>query len=150
MSSFMVNANVMAKVVTAILQNTDRFAAIDTFRGYLIDDPPTDPQKQAGTKIGRTLFLMNRRALRERYGQGDHLRQPPAVPNPCQIQRRPTEYSGESRGHSPWLPDQDPDSSSLVELRFYWVAGQGFEPWKASADGFLQIVSTHAFGPETR
>ncbi len=34
MSAFMVNTGVMAKVVTAILQNTDEFAAIETFRGH--------------------------------------------------------------------------------------------------------------------
>jgi hypothetical protein len=31
---------------------------------------PTDAQKEAGTKIGRKLFLMNRRALRARYDCG--------------------------------------------------------------------------------
>ena len=79
MSAYMVNTNIMAKVVTAILQNTNRFAAVDTFCGHLVDDPLIDPQKQAGTKIGRALFLMNRRALRERYGPGDHLRLPEFV-----------------------------------------------------------------------
>ena len=47
MSSFMVNTCVMAKVVTAVLQNTDEFAAIETLRGQLVDDPLTDPQKEA-------------------------------------------------------------------------------------------------------
>jgi hypothetical protein len=79
MSAFMVNTNVMAKVVTAILQNTDEFAAIETFRGHLVDDPLTDAQKEAGTKIGRKLFLMNRRALCVRYGRGEHLRLPDFV-----------------------------------------------------------------------
>ncbi len=75
MSAFMVNTNVMAKVVTAILQNADEFAAIETFRGHLVDDPLTDAQKEAGTKIG----LMNRRALCARYGRGEHLRLPEFV-----------------------------------------------------------------------
>jgi hypothetical protein len=78
-SAFMVNTSVMAKVVTAILQNTDEFAAIETFRGHLVDDPLTDGQKEAGTKIGRKLFLMNRRALCARYGHGEHLRLPEFV-----------------------------------------------------------------------
>jgi|HubBroStandDraft_6_1064221.scaffolds.fasta_scaffold401720_2 hypothetical protein len=76
MSAFMVNTNVMAKVVTAILQHTNQFASIDTLRGRLVDDPLTDAQKEAGTKIGGKLFLMNRRALRARYGNGDFLALP--------------------------------------------------------------------------
>ena len=79
MSAFMVNTNVMAKVVTAILQHTNQFASIDTLRGRLVDDPLTDAQKEAGTKIGRGLFLMNRRALCARYGRGEHLRLPEFV-----------------------------------------------------------------------
>ena len=35
---------------------------------------PTDEQKDAGSKIGRKLFLMNRRALRSRYGCGGDIR----------------------------------------------------------------------------
>jgi hypothetical protein len=31
----------MQKVVIAVLQNTDQFATIKTFRGRLVDDPPT-------------------------------------------------------------------------------------------------------------
>jgi hypothetical protein len=61
------------------LQNTDEFAAIETLRGQLVDDPLTDPQKEAGTEIGRKLFLMNRRALRARYGNGDFLALPKFV-----------------------------------------------------------------------
>jgi hypothetical protein len=72
----MVNTNVMAKVVTAILQNTNQFATIHTLHGRLVDDPLTDAQKAAGTQIGRKLFLMNRRALQARYGRGEHLRVP--------------------------------------------------------------------------
>jgi hypothetical protein len=34
---------------------------------------PTDAQKEIGAKIGRKLFLLNRRALRARYGSGNHL-----------------------------------------------------------------------------
>ena len=79
MSAFMVNTNVMAKVVTAILQNTNRFSTIQTFRGRLVDNPLTDAQKVAGTQIGRKLFLMNRKALRVRYGSGEHLRFPEFV-----------------------------------------------------------------------
>jgi len=40
---------------------------------------PTDAQKEAGTNIGKKLFLLNRRALRARYGCGDHLRLPEFV-----------------------------------------------------------------------
>ena len=72
MSAFMVNTNVMAKVVTAILLNLDTFDGESTRRTALLA-APTDRQKEIGTQIGRKLFLMNRRALRARYGCGDHL-----------------------------------------------------------------------------
>ena len=72
MSAFMVNTNVMAKAVTAILLNLDMFDGESTSRAALLA-APTDAQKEAGTNIGRKLFLMNRRALRARYGCGDHL-----------------------------------------------------------------------------
>jgi len=75
MSSFMVNSNVMNKVVTAILLNRDTFDGESTCRVALLADP-TDTQKEIGTKIGRNLFLLNRRALRARYGCGEHLRVP--------------------------------------------------------------------------
>ena len=75
MSAFIVNTNVMAKAVTAILLNLDMFDGESTSRTALLASP-TDAQKEAGTKIGRKLFLMNRRALRARYGCGDHLRLP--------------------------------------------------------------------------
>jgi hypothetical protein len=78
MSAFMVNTNVMAKVVTAILLNFDTFDGGSTARGALLA-APTDAQKEAGTKIGKKLFLLNRRALRARYGRGDHLRVPEFV-----------------------------------------------------------------------
>jgi hypothetical protein len=69
MSAFMVNTNVMAKVVTAILLNFDMFDGKSTARGSLLA-APTDAQKEAGIKIGRKLFLLNRRALRARYDCG--------------------------------------------------------------------------------
>jgi len=69
MSSFMVNSNVMNKVVTAILLNRDTFDGENTCRVALLATP-TDAQKEIGAKIGRKLFLMNRRALRARYGCG--------------------------------------------------------------------------------
>jgi hypothetical protein len=72
MSAFMVNTNVMAKVVTAILLNLDTFDGESMCRVALLASP-TDVQKEAGTKIGRKLFLMNRRALRVRYGHPEHL-----------------------------------------------------------------------------
>jgi len=75
MSAFMINTNVMAQVVTAILLNFDTFDGGSTARGALLA-APTDAQKEAGTKIGKKLFLLNRRALRARYGRGDHLRCP--------------------------------------------------------------------------
>jgi hypothetical protein len=49
--------------VTAILLNLDTFDGESTCRVALLA-APTDAQKEAGTKIGRKLFLMNRRALR--------------------------------------------------------------------------------------
>ena len=67
MSAFIVNTTVMAKVVTAILLNRDMFDGESTCRVALLADP-TDAQKEAGTKIGRKLFLLNRKALRARYG----------------------------------------------------------------------------------
>jgi hypothetical protein len=78
MSAFMVNTNVMAKVVTAILLNLDTFDEESTSRTALLA-APTDAQKQAGTKIGRKLLLMNRRALSARYGCGEHPRLPEFV-----------------------------------------------------------------------
>ena len=74
----MVNTKVMAKVVTAILLNLDTFDGESTCRVKLLA-APTDEQKDAGSKIGRKLFLMNRRALRARYGCGEHLRLPDFV-----------------------------------------------------------------------
>jgi len=72
MSAFMVNTNVMAKVVTAILLNLDTFDGESTQRTALLA-VPTDAQKAAGTKIGRKLLRMNRRALHARYGcSGDN------------------------------------------------------------------------------
>jgi hypothetical protein len=78
MSAYMVNTKVMAKVVTAILLNLDQFDGESTCRVALLASP-TDAQKEAGTKIGRKLFLMNRRALRARYGCGEHLGLPKFV-----------------------------------------------------------------------
>jgi hypothetical protein len=78
MSAFMVNTNVMAKVVTAILLNFDKFDGRSTARGPLMA-APTDAQKETGTNIGKRLFLLNRRALRARYGCGDDLRVPEFV-----------------------------------------------------------------------
>jgi hypothetical protein len=78
MSAFMINTNVMTKVVTAILLNFDTFDGESTCRVKLLA-APTDEQKDAGTKVGRKLFLMNRRALRARYGRGEHLRVPEFV-----------------------------------------------------------------------
>ena len=72
MSAFMVNTNVMAKVVTAILLNLDTFDGESTCRVALLASP-TDAQKEAGSKIGKRLFLLNRRALRARYGGSTHL-----------------------------------------------------------------------------
>ena len=68
----------MAKVVTAILLNLDMFDGESTCRVALLASP-TDAQKEAGSKIGRKLFLLNRRALRARYGCGEHLRLPDFV-----------------------------------------------------------------------
>src|SRR5215470_4455124 len=78
MSSFMVNSNVINKVVTAILLNLETFDGESTCRVALLG-APTDAQKEAGTKIARKLFLLNRKALRARYGCGEHLRVPEFV-----------------------------------------------------------------------
>ena len=78
MSAFIVNTNVMAKVATAILFNFDTFDRESTCRMALLA-APTDAQKEAGTKIGRKLFRLNRRALRARYGCGEHLNLPEFV-----------------------------------------------------------------------
>jgi len=78
MSAFIVNNNVMAKVVTAILLNFDNFDGESTCRVAMLA-VPTDAQKEAGTKIGNKLFSLNRRALHARYGCGDHLRYPEFV-----------------------------------------------------------------------
>jgi hypothetical protein len=78
MSAFMINSNVMTKVLTAILLNLDQFNGESTCRVALLASP-TDVQKEAGTRIGRKLFLMNRRALRARYGCGEHLGLPEFV-----------------------------------------------------------------------
>src|SRR5215831_12737868 len=78
MSAFMVNTNVMAKVVTAILLNFDNFDGESTCRARLLA-APTDAQKEAGAKIGNKLFLLNRRALHARYGCGEQLRVPEFV-----------------------------------------------------------------------
>jgi hypothetical protein len=68
MSAFMVSNVLMQKVVTAVLQNTDEFATIPTFRGQLVDDPPTDAQCKAAEDIGKRLFGMNAAAIKARYG----------------------------------------------------------------------------------
>ena len=67
MSAFLVNTNVMAKVVTAILLNFDTFDGESTCRSAF-RSTPTDAQKAAGTKIGNKLFLLNRKAVCARYG----------------------------------------------------------------------------------
>src|ERR1700756_5391502 len=67
MSAFMVSNVLMQKVVTAVLQNTDEFATIPTFRGQIVDDPPTDAQCKAGEDIGKRLFGMNAAAIKARY-----------------------------------------------------------------------------------
>src|SRR5215469_11858010 len=71
MSAFIVNTNVMAKVVTAILLDFNTFGGEGTCRTALLASP-TGAKKAAGTKIGKKLFLMNRRALRARYGCGEY------------------------------------------------------------------------------
>jgi hypothetical protein len=73
MSAFMVNTKVMTKVVTGILLNLDVFDGESTSRTALLA-APTDAQKEAGTSIGKKLFLLNRRALRARYGCSKDIR----------------------------------------------------------------------------
>src|SRR5215469_925955 len=66
MSAFMVNTNVMAKVVTAILLNLTRST----------ERAPAGRQCLLRRQMRKKLFLMNRRALSARYGLGDHFRVP--------------------------------------------------------------------------
>ena len=54
----------MIKVVTAIVLNRATFDGDGTCRTALLA-APTDEQKEAGARIRRKLFLMNRRALRD-------------------------------------------------------------------------------------
>ena len=68
MSAFMVSNQLMQRVMTAILQNTDEFATIQTFRGCLVDDPLTGTQREAAEQIGKRLFTMNAAAIKARYG----------------------------------------------------------------------------------
>ena len=68
MSAFMVSNHLMHKVVTAVLQNTNEFATIPTFRGQIVDDPPTDAQCKAAEDIAKRLFGMNAAAIKARYG----------------------------------------------------------------------------------
>ena len=68
MSAFLVSSHLMQKVVTVVLQNTDEFATIQTFRGQIVDDPPSDAQRQVAEKIGKRLFGMNATAIKARYG----------------------------------------------------------------------------------
>jgi hypothetical protein len=68
MSTFMVSNQLMQKVVTAVLQSTDEFATIQTFRGRLVDDPPTETQRKVAEQIGKRLFGMNAAAIKARYG----------------------------------------------------------------------------------
>ena len=64
--------------MTAILLNFDTFDGKSTARGALLA-APTDAQKEAGTNIGKKLFILNRKALRARYGCGEHLSLPEFV-----------------------------------------------------------------------
>jgi hypothetical protein len=68
MSAFMVSNVLMNKVVTAVMQNTEEFATIPTFRGQIVDDPPTDAQCKVAEDIGKRLFSMNAAAIKARYG----------------------------------------------------------------------------------
>jgi hypothetical protein len=55
MSAYMVNTNVMARVVTAILLNLDTFDGESTCCVKLLA-APTDEQKQVGTKTAESSF----------------------------------------------------------------------------------------------
>src|SRR5215469_5679228 len=64
MSAFIVNTNVMAKVVTAILLDFDTFGGEGTCRTALLASP-TGAKKAAGTKIGKkALFDEQKSAAR--------------------------------------------------------------------------------------
>jgi len=64
MSAFMINTNVMAKVVTAILLNFDMFDGESTCRVALLA-APTDAQKEAGTRSLSENSLLYRSAASE-------------------------------------------------------------------------------------
>jgi hypothetical protein len=77
------------------------------------------------------------RALLKRLAATDHAKYVPDVAATDGIQRGTT-------GTLIVLPDEAPELSSQVGDHFYSVAGQGFGPWKASADGFT--VRYHSVG----
>jgi len=56
------DTSVMIKFVTAIVLIVRLLNGVSTCRTALLA-APTDEQKEAGTRIRRKLFLMNRRAL---------------------------------------------------------------------------------------
>jgi len=58
------DTSVMIKFVTAIVLSRPTFDGDSTCRTALLA-APTDEQKEAGARIRRKLFLMNRRALRD-------------------------------------------------------------------------------------
>ena len=81
MSAFIVNTNVMAKSRDGNPAQTRRIRrrAQAAWHYSLLRSAPTGAQKEAGTKIGQKLFRLNRRALRARYGSGEHLNVPKFV-----------------------------------------------------------------------
>jgi hypothetical protein len=113
-SAFMINTNVTAKVVTAILLNFDTFDGGSTARGALLA-ASTDAQKEAGTKIGQKLFLLNRRALCARYGGGDHLRVPGFVFEKWAVPALPV-LRGKVPNSPLYVPRTAPPSSSQRTL----------------------------------
>jgi hypothetical protein len=85
----MVNIATMDAVVTSVIEQCDAFGCIATHRDW----PPGDPlphaehwgprQIEAGTRIGKALFLLTGRAVHERYGDD-----PDEVPD-CAFTPRP-------------------------------------------------------------
>jgi hypothetical protein len=66
----MVNIATMDAVVTSVIEQCDAFGCIATRRDWPTGDPLHwgPRQIEAGTCIGRTLFLLNGQAVHERYG----------------------------------------------------------------------------------
>jgi len=60
----------------------------------------------------------------------------PCLAKPGRVLGVTTRGRPDGAGHHRTAQDRPPDLLVLVRGRSGWVAGEGFEPWKAKADGF--------------